>query len=94
MIRSVVAGALLCLAVLFVPLYVQAVLFVGALLWIKHRWILIVPAVLADVLYRPFTGLSLAGSKTTIVVLVVLALSTVLIKKTRISSIIYGVEKD
>lgn len=92
MIRTIGAVVVLLGAVLFLPLWVQGVLFVVALIVVKHKSALVIPAIVADVLYRP-GGWSIGHSMTTLVVLGAIFLYWFLVTRTRIESVVYGVAK-
>ncbi len=93
MIRTIVATFFLCLAVLFTAWWVQIILFVIALFLVKYKVALIIPAVLSDVLYGPSSSWSFGESVATLFVLGSLLVYWFLITKTRLMTIIYGVEK-
>jgi hypothetical protein len=81
----------LMMAVLFLPLWVQLILFFIALWVIPIRLALFLPAILSDALYG--TGaLSPHAFMFTAVVAVLLVLRWLLITQTRFASMVYGVE--
>lgn len=92
MIRTVVAVVALVIAVLFMPLWVQLVLFVLAVWVVPYRLPILAPAVLADVLYQPTGALSINVLTMTLVVAVLILLRWLLLTQTRFGSFLYGVE--
>jgi len=73
---------LLCMGVFFLPLWVQVLLFVLALFLLEKKYLLIIPAVIADVLYMPQSASVLP--KTLLGVIGMLLVVTLINNKTRI----------
>lgn len=82
MIRTILAMLGLIAAVLWLPLWVQLILFCVAVLLVRYRLALFVPAVLADVLYAPQPNIIYC--KMTVLVGVLIILWWVVMTKTRI----------
>lgn len=82
MIRTILITIGLVAAVLWLPLWVQIVLFCVGLLVVRYRLTLFIPAILADVLYAPQP--SLIFCKMTVLVTTLLVIWWILIHKTRL----------
>jgi len=91
MIRTGLIVLGLLAAIVWLPFWVQAVLFVVGTIIAPYRLALFVPAVFADALYAPGTG-SLMVAHYTIGVAVLLVVHWILIKKTRVGEL-YAMEK-
>ncbi len=91
MIRTLILIALLLSAVLYLPLWIQLVLFVAAVLIGPYRFFMLVPAIVSDALYAPSMHFSLTGHWMTLIVLALLVLHWFIMKKLRIPTM-YGVE--
>ena len=72
----------LCIGVFFLPLWVQVLLFVFVLFLLEKKYLLIIPAVIADVLYMPQSASVLP--KTLLGVIGILLLVALINNKTRI----------
>ena len=94
MIRTIIAVAILILVVLFLPVWVQVAFFVIAVITTRYRLMLFIPAVFADVLYRPVDSFSFSYIKMTLIVAGLLVLHWLIIKKTRFRQLIYGLEAE
>ncbi len=81
----------LIVAVLYVPLWVQVVFFVAAIIFDPYRFFMIIPAIVSDALYAPGSYLSPAHHLMTILVLALLCLHYFIMKKLRVRTI-YGLE--
>lgn len=82
MIRTILIVIGLIVAVLWLPFWVQLILFCLAILITPYRLLLFVPAVFADVLYAPRP--SLVYCKMTILVAVLLIIWWIVMNKTRL----------
>lgn len=82
---------LIGVATLWLPLWVQLVLYGIAIIVMPNRVLLLVVALFSDALYAPGAQLSFAHLKMTILILVVLAAHWIIMHKTRFRSL-YGVE--
>jgi len=58
-----------------------------------HRAALLIPAVFSDALYAPVAGFAFKNFTMTFIVMVMLLLQWVLFTKTRMESVVYGLEK-
>lgn len=85
MIRTAIAVVAILASILWLPLWVQLVLFVLAVIFTSYRLWLFVPALVADVLYAPTSSLSLFHFKMTIFVGLLLVVWYVITTKTRLS---------
>lgn len=91
MIRTIVGCFLICISIIWLPVWVQIVFFIAGVMTLRYRFVLLVPAMLADALYAPAT-VSLWAMKYTIGVLVLLGVWWVLLSYTRLKDF-YDVEK-
>lgn len=82
----------LVLAVLALPIWLQMVGFFIAVIFMRYRLVLFIPAVFSDVLYRATGSFSFEYIKMTLVVVGLLLLYWFVTEKTRFVQIIYGVE--
>lgn len=82
MIKTIIAVVILIGAVLFVPVWVQAVLFVATLFVVRQQLLLVVPAIVADVVYAP--TISLTHLKMTTIALVLVGISYIIRTQTRL----------
>ena len=72
--RTLVAILILLAAILFLPVWVQIVFFVLAVLGVHYRIALIIPAIISDIVYAPNTQFSVYNFKMTILVVVLLVI--------------------
>ena len=91
MIRTAIAIVLLLAAIVWLPFWVQVVLFVVAIVLVPYRLALFIPAAVADALYAP-GGISLSHVKYTVLVAVGMIVYWALMTKTRVGEF-YAVEK-
>ena len=91
--RTLLAVLGLCAAVLFAPLWVQILLLMISVVIAPYRIALLIPAVLSDVLYRPQDEIALRYSFSTLFVVGVLVVYWLIITKTRVTTIVHGLEK-
>lgn len=91
MIRTVIIIVLLLCAVLWLPLWLQFLLFAAAIIIGPYRFFMVIPAILSDALYAPTAHFSLTAHWMTLSVLALLALHWFIMKKIRIPTM-YGVE--
>lgn len=92
MIRTILALIVLFLATFFLPFWAQAVLYVVAILAVRHRIWLLLPALFADLWYSPLRSLSLHNNKTVVLVLGMLVVYFVIVRNTRVTQT-YGLPK-
>ena len=92
MVRSIIAIAILFLATFLLPFWVQAILYVIAIFFVRHKILLLFPALFADAWYAPTRALSFGNNKTFLIVLGVIVLYFFIIKNTRITQK-YGLPK-
>lgn len=84
MLRAIVAIAILFVATFFLPFWVQGVLYIVAIFLIRHRVLLLLPALFADAWYAPAHTLSPSDNKTFLIVLGMLIVYFLIVKNTRI----------
>jgi hypothetical protein len=78
-------------AVLWLPVWLQIVLFALAVIVGPYRFFFIIPAIVSDALYAPSMHFSLATHWMTLIVLAMLGLHWVVTKSLRIPTV-YGLE--
>ena len=91
MIRTIVGVILLIAAVLWLPIWIQVVLFAIGVILLKYRFYVLIPAIIGDALYAPSTHFSLSGHWLTLIVLAMLGIHWYVMKKMRVQSF-YGLE--
>lgn len=91
MTRTLAAIVLIGVAIFIAPLWLQYSLFVLSIIFVRHNILLLIPAMFADALYAPYTGI-LTGYTNTLIVAVLLLVYTVIMKKTRVGTL-YDVAK-
>jgi len=91
MIRTIIIIVLLLCAVLWLPLWLQIVLFAAAIVIGPYRFFMVIPAIISDALYAPSSHFSLTNHWMTVFVLAMLGLHWFIMKKLRIPTM-YGVE--
>jgi len=88
MIRSLIGVLILFVAMFYMPIWAQIILFVGAVFLLPHRWLFLIPAVFYDVLYSPTSSFSLFNSfanfKMTIVVLLCVVVCELIVRNMRV----------
>jgi hypothetical protein len=77
--------------VLWLPVWLQVVLFVAAVLIGPYRFFMVIPAIISDAVYAPTAHFSLAYHWMTLFVFALLGLHWFIMKKLRIPTM-YGVE--
>lgn len=91
MIRILAAIGLLIVAVVWLPVWVQVVLFVTAVILVQYRFFLVIPAIISDALYASHSAWNIRSHYMTLLVLALLALHYFIMKKMRIRTL-YGLE--
>lgn len=91
MIRILAAIGLLIVAVVWLPVWVQVVLFVTAVILVQYRFFLVIPAIISDALYTSHSAWNIRSHYMTLLVLALLALHYFIMKKMRIRTL-YGLE--
>lgn len=91
MLRTIALIALLIIAVLYLPLWVQLVLFVAAILIGPYRFFMVIPAIVSDALYAPGSWMNPSAHWMTLLVLGLLGIHYFVMKKLRIRTV-YGLE--
>ena len=91
MVRTIIIIVLLLCAVLWLPLWLQIVLFVAAIIIGPYRFFFVIPAIVSDALYAPNTHFSLTDHWMTLLVLALLVLHWFIMKLLRIP-VAYGLE--
>jgi branched-subunit amino acid ABC-type transport system permease component len=92
MVKTFSALALLFIATLWLPIWVQVILYVLAVMFVPQRILLLLPAVFADAYYAPTASFSLYTLQTTLFVFALLCAHYIIINKTRIG-LLYGMEE-
>lgn len=92
MIRTLLVIAALGISVLFLPLWIQLILFFIAVWVSPYRLLIVIPALFADVLYSSTGALGINTMLMTLVVLVVILIRWLLLTQTRFANVIYGME--
>jgi hypothetical protein len=72
MLRTLLFLAFIIVATIFLPFWLQAILYVLALFVIPNKIFLILPAIIADAWYSPVRAFSFENNKTTIFVIALL----------------------
>ncbi len=83
MVRTFIILSILCGAVVWTPLWVQIILLAVAIIVVRHRVFLILPAILADALYAPTRAFDLGIFQTTLAVAGILFIHWVVTSQTR-----------
>ncbi len=91
MIRTIVGVILLIAAVVWLPIWVQLVLFALAISILPYRYFVLIPAIISDALYAPSTYFSFLTHWSTLIVLAMLGIQWYVMKKMRVQSM-YGLE--
>lgn len=84
MLRTIVFVLILFISILFLPFWIQVCLYFLAILFSKHRIIMLIPAIFADVWYAPYNYVSFATSKNFLIVLGMLLIYYLIIRTTRV----------
>lgn len=84
MLRTILIVAGLFVAIFWLPIWLQLICFVLAVIFAKHRLVVLLPAIMSDALYSPNTSFALSNLKTTIYVVLMLIVFWIIINKTRI----------
>lgn len=92
MLRALLFLAFIVVATIFLPFWLQAILYVLALFVIPNKIFLILPAIIADAWYSPVRTFSFENNKTTLFVIALLFVYFLIVNNTRISQK-YGLEK-
>ncbi|HWC57755.1 MAG TPA: hypothetical protein VG621_02300 [Candidatus Paceibacterota bacterium] len=72
MLRTIIAIIVLTAAVVWTPIWIQMTLFAVAIMLVRYRLLLVIPALVSDVLYAPTTSLDISHFKLTGIVVVCL----------------------
>jgi hypothetical protein len=91
MIRALISIAIAICAIFWLPLWAQFAIFGILIIITPYRFLLLLPAIVADALYAP-SGTSITHAKYTIFVFVLLLLWWVITTKTRLREV-YVLEK-
>lgn len=84
MIRSFGFVAIIFASALFLPFWAQGVLYIWAILTIRYKPLVLLPAIFSDIWYAPSGNFSLVNLKTTLLVLAGLIVYFFIIKNTRL----------
>ncbi len=90
--RSVAITILLCVSVLFLPVWASIALCIVAVFVTPQRLVLFIPAVLSDALFAPIPSIAPSMMLMTLLVAVLLVVQWLLVSQTRALQMIYGVE--
>jgi hypothetical protein len=90
--KTILAVAVLVAATLWVPLWVQLALYGVAVVFTPYRLALFIPAAIADALYAPGTMWQLGSHWYVLFVGALLVVHWIVVHKTRIGQLAYGVE--
>jgi hypothetical protein len=85
MIRSILAIVILFLLTIFLPFWLQIVFYIFAVIFVKPKALLLIPALFADAYYSPIRNLLPANNKTFLWVLFIIVLYEIIIRNTRLS---------
>lgn len=91
MIKVLISVVIAICAIFWLPLWAQLAIFCMLIIITPYRFLLLVPAIMADALYAP-SGISILHAKYTLFVLVLLLLWWVITTKTRLREV-YVLEK-
>lgn len=92
MFRALVAILILICAILWLPFWLQIVIFAVAIILVRLRLLLILPAILADLIYAPTHNLSFVNFRVSLLIIAMIVLWQVLISQTRLADL-YVLEK-
>lgn len=84
MIRTILVVSVLVASVLWLPLWLQAILFVLGIVATRYYGAILIPAIIADVLYAPDTLLGFAQLKMTLITSLCIGLYWIALTKTRL----------
>lgn len=90
--KSLLVLTILVLGILFVPFWVQIVLYLISIFLINPKFLLILPAMFSDAWYAPSRDLSISNNKTLLIVFGILIVYYFLLFNTRLIQN-YGLEK-
>lgn len=91
MLKTLIAVALLCLAVVYLPIFVQIAMFAVAVVFVRYQLLLLVPAFFADAWYSPVRAVSFGNNKMTLIVIGMIVFYYIVMRMTRIRER-YGLE--
>ncbi len=91
MIRTLIGIILLIVAVLWLPLWVQLILFALVIVTDPNRLLVLIPAIISDALYAPGSVWNLSHHIVVLIVLAALGLHYFIVRKLRVRST-YGLE--
>jgi hypothetical protein len=91
MIRTIVGILVLLIAILWLPIWLQIVLFSVAVVVVPYRYYLLIPAIIADALYTSHSVWNITSHWLTLIVLAMLGLHWFIMKKMRVTAF-YGLE--
>ncbi len=92
MIRTIGAVVILFLATFFLPFWVQGILYLLAVLTVRHRVLLLLPAFFADAWYAPVRTFSVHNNKTVLIVIGMILIYVAIVRNTRVTQT-YGLPK-
>jgi hypothetical protein len=91
MIRTIIGIVLLLCAVLWLPVWLQLLLFAIAVVVIPYRAYILLSAIVSDALYAPTSHFSLTAHWMTLIVLAMIGLYWFIMRKLRVTPF-YGLE--
>jgi hypothetical protein len=91
MIRTIAGIVVLILAILWLPIWLQIMLFAIAVTILPYRFFVLAPAIIGDALYAPTMQFSLTAHWLTLIVLTMLGIQWFVAKKMRVNAF-YGLE--
>lgn len=92
MLKTVCAVIVVLMATIWLPIWIQILLYIIAVFVLPYQFLLLIPALYADALYAPHGGISLSMHLYTVGVAILLMVRWVLVHKTRIGILYYGME--
>lgn len=92
MVRTILAVGILFLATFFLPFWLQAIFYILAVFFVRHRLWLLLPAFFADAWYSPMRSLSFHNNKTVLIVFAIIVIYFIIVRNTRVAQT-YGLPK-
>lgn len=83
-VKTILSLCILCLLVLFAPLWIQLVGFLLACIFMHFRLLLLIPALVGDIVYAPTTAFSLSHYILTLSVIGMLLVWWIVVTRTRV----------
>lgn len=83
MFRTAIFLAILFVSTIFLPFWVQILLYILSVFFVKYRFLILIPAIFSDIWYAPYNSFSLGNNKTFLIVLSILSIYFLINKVTR-----------